>query len=145
MKYQGYVVRPEGLNSSQSRLTWLLNLDYGGTVPSTFVKMALLRLMAMPRSKGEEAAAWAAEGALGGVKKHREVAAAAAAAVVVEAAPTTTTTMTTMLEEENAKLKRELAALRAEKDEEIASLVEEKDRQISELRRRVGTARRDMS
>ena len=56
VKYQGLVgvplkegaLRPAG---TWSRLTWLVNVDFGGSIPVEFVQSALLNSMFLPRAK----------------------------------------------------------------------------------------------
>ena len=140
VKYQGYVVSPVEASSTSCTITWLANLHFGGQVPTMFVKQGLLRLMALPRTKGEEALAWAEEqkasapggstaeedGEGGGKGEHSNSKGAAGKKSV--------------LEEEIRELKRVLAdrdatyaAVLAKKD----ALIKEKDATIMELRRRI--------
>ena len=52
MKYQGMVgVLGDG---GKTRLTWLVNMDFGGTVPTSFMNAMIVNLMAFPISVMEK-------------------------------------------------------------------------------------------
>ncbi len=56
IRFQGLVGEPimdteAILNREAARLTWLVNIDFGGMVPTTFVREGLLNMMFYPRAK----------------------------------------------------------------------------------------------
>ncbi len=55
LRYQGLVGVPlagkgAGLGQTAARLTWLVNMEFGGLVPTMFVREGLLKLMFFPRT-----------------------------------------------------------------------------------------------
>ena len=69
-KYQGYVVTEVPASGDDkapgSQLTFLCNIDTGGSIPGAFAKMAMLRLMALPREAAKRTEPGEEDGGGGG-------------------------------------------------------------------------------
>ena len=51
VRNQGLVALPSTVTEASTRLVWLVNMDFGGFVPSTFTRSGLLNTMFYPRAK----------------------------------------------------------------------------------------------
>lgn len=117
IKYQGYVVVPltdstKG-GTEKCRVTWLCNLNFGGSIPSITTNLGLLRYMVMPQTTAKGAEAWT--GGSGGEAGPRAGAESRGSVDLADLGD----------QAEVGKLKR---------------MLEEKDREIRDLRRRLPRA-----
>ena len=126
MKYQGMV----GImgNGGETRLTWFVNMDFGGIIPSSFTNAFVVGTVGYPITVVKHAKDHLLkEGSDGGKGANSA----------------TTTLSASELHEENAELKaqvlrndEELRELRRKDKEHVIALAN-KDKEIMELRRRL--------
>ncbi len=122
MKYQGMV----GFlgDGGKTRLTWLVDFDFRGTLPTSFMNAVLVNLMIYPVSVAEKTREYLQE-------KKSKVAAATSSAVVED--------LTSAVELELPDLKAKLAEMKAmieSKDDELRRKDDELRRKDDELRRK---------
>ena len=133
VKYQGMVgVLGDG---GKTRLTWLVNMDFGGTVPTSFMNAMIVNLMAFPISVVEDTKEHLHENKVNvadvtSSAALKDLTSAAAKSKRVDGAD----------ELEFPDLKAKLAEMKVENEDlkrEHQSALEKKDEQLMELRKRL--------
>ena len=143
MKYQGMVGISE--EPGKTRLTWLINVDFGGLIPSSFAEGLLVSVMVYPLSVAEDAEAYGRKkvvmkdrGGLNNIPRSSAV-----EELDNESGKVSRQEFNGM--REDLELKATLAKMKAElvdKDEELRSQNEELRRKDEELRRKDEELRR---
>ncbi len=126
-----------------ARITFLANMEMGGTVPSGFTKHALLRLMVLPRTQGLKVEQWdpttASTRQNTGSRKEEKV--EESVTVSHSAKEATPETKNTQLLAENAALRRVIV----DKDEELKRTIADKDNELAMYKKEIVGLRRRLS
>ena len=133
LKYQGMVgVLGDG---GKTRLTWLVNIDFGGAIPSLFMNAMIVNLMIFPVSAVEQTKKYLQE-------EKGNVAAVTSSAALEDLSPAAANSKRddVAVELELQDLKAKLAEMKVENEDlkrEHQSALEKKDEQLMELRKRL--------
>ena len=143
VKYQGMIAIPG--EAGETRLYWLVNMDFGGLIPSSFAEGLLVSVMSYPLSVAEDAEAYGRKkvvmkdrGGLNNISRSSAI-----EELDNESGKVSRQEFNGM--REDLELKATLAKMKAElvdKDEELRSQNEELRRKDEELRRKDEELRR---